>query len=76
MVALAFGIKSASKWIRDGACQVGVGILHGLCTRTIGGQVLVRKSVQITCNLNVVTVVANVISFEGPSAPKLTLKAE
>src|SRR6476646_4476893 len=65
--------QSSSKWIRDGGCQVGVGILHGLCTRTIGVQILVWKSVQVTRNLNIVTVVANVISFEDPSAPELTL---
>src|SRR6476646_5446529 len=66
--------QSASKWIRDRACEVGVGILHGLCTRTIGVQILVRKSVQVPRNLNVVTVVANIISFEDPSTPELTLK--
>src|SRR5215470_6277829 len=68
--------QSASERIRDSTCQVGVGILHGLCTRTIGVHVLVRKSVQVTRNLDIVTEVADVICFEGPSAPKFALKAE
>src|SRR5262245_55195830 len=68
--------NQSSERIRDSAGQVGVGILHGLCTRTIGIHVLVRKRVQVTRNLNVVTVVANVIRFEDPSAPKLPLKAQ
>src|SRR6478735_1291487 len=74
----AAGIRnqSASKWIRDGACQVGVGILHGLGTRSIGVQVLVRNRVHVTRNLDVVTVVADVIGFDDKSAQELTLKAE
>src|SRR5262249_30772596 len=74
----AAGIRnqSVSKWIRDRACQGGIGILHGLCARSIGVQVLVRNSVQVTRNLNIVAVVANVIGIEGPSAQKLTLEAE
>src|SRR5215471_12207531 len=70
------GNQSASEWIRDGACQGGVGILHCLCTRTIGIQVIVWKSVQITRNLDIVAVVANVVGFEDPSAPELALQAE
>ena len=60
----------------DRAPQIRVVGLHGRSARVIRVQVLKGESVYVLRDLNVVSVIANILGIENPATPKLSLNSQ